>query len=533
MTTATGAPAGESELARLRPPLPPPGTWLPQLLGVAILFGLWIVGGRAGWADGYIVTPADALRPIFADDTRDLYWRATKATASAATRGLLLGSLAAILCALAASAIPATRRSVTRLAALSNAAPWVVVGPCLLIVLGRDSGPVGLATLAAFFPVFVSTSVGLTSTPRSAVDAVLAHGGSRWRVLTSVRIPSAWPAVLDGLRIATPTALAATVFGEWYGAPRGVGVLLVTAMQGARPDRLWAASVLAIALGAGSYAIVGLVAALVARRYGRAAAPAPLPARRHRSRVMHVLAEVAGIAAFGAALVGIWWAWIRIADVSPLLVPSPGRVFDDLVDNPGVYLSATGHTLATAGIALLIGAAVGFVAAVAAAWSPFLAGVSVPFVVALAATPLIALFPLLARVLGYEPTTVRALAALLVFFPVFVNTRSGLLGVPAAHGDVVHSFGGSRWCRFHRVVVPSAVPRVATGLRLAVASSVVAAVVGESLIGREGLGVEFTYAFNLLDLPHAFGSALVIVVVSLAVFAVASAAETAVHGRWT
>ncbi len=82
------------------------------------------------------------------------------------------------------------------------------------------------------------------------------------------------------------------------------------------------------------------------------------------------------------------------------------------------------------------------------------------------------------------------------------------------------------------MVFPAAVPRMATGLRLAVASSVVAAVVGESLIGRQGLGVDFTYAYNLNHPASAFGAAVVIVVVSLVVFALATAGEAFVHARW-
>jgi NitT/TauT family transport system permease protein len=121
----------------------------------------------------------------------------------------------------------------------------------------------------------------------------------------------------------------------------------------------------------------------------------------------------------------------------------------------------------------------------------------------------------------------------MVFFPVFVHARSGLLGTPAGPTDVLSSLGATRWSRFIHLVVPAAVPRIGTGIRLAIGSSVVAAVVGESLIGRHGLGVEFTYAYNLLDLPHAFGAALVIVVVSLAVFAAATAGETVLHTRWT
>jgi ABC-type nitrate/sulfonate/bicarbonate transport system permease component len=74
---------------------------------------------------------------------------------------------------------------------------------------------------------------------------------------------------------------------------------------------------------------------------------------------------------------------------------------------------------------------------------------------------------------------------------------------------------------------------VASGLRLAAGSAVIAAVVGESLIGVDGLGVLFASSYRLLDLARAFGTAIVIVVISVLVFAAAGAVERAVHERWT
>jgi len=143
------------------------------------------------------------------------------------------------------------------------------------------------------------------------------------------------------------------------------------------------------------------------------------------------------------------------------------------------------------------------------------------------------LFPLFARIFGYGPGTVRILAAVMVFYPVFVYARSGLTATRESTLDVVDSLGGSNSRRFRLVVVPEAVPHVASGLRIAAGSAVIAAVVGESLIGRDGLGVEFSYAYQLLNLPRAFGAALVIVVVSVVVFSIAGWCEQFVHRRWS
>jgi NitT/TauT family transport system permease protein len=322
------------------------------------------------------------------------------------------------------------------------------------------------------------------------------------------------------------------VFGEWYGARRGLGVLLITAMQAGRADRLWAASLLSAACGVIAFGVLSLVRAIAANRYGTGVTQAQASRPTASGGLRHVATEIATVVLLVGVLIAAWWAWIEARNISAIVVPPPSRVFDDIVSNPGDYASAAWNTLFTAAIALLIGSVVGLVAALISARFELLAGMTVPVIVVLAATPLVALFPLLARVLGYNPTTVWVLAAVLVFYPVFVFTRSGLTAASPAALDVVDSLGGTKGTRYRSVVLPSAIPHIASGLRIAAGSAVIAAVVGESLIGREGLGVEFAYSYNTLELPRAFGAAVVIVAISVVVFALAGRFERTVHDRW-
>jgi ABC-type nitrate/sulfonate/bicarbonate transport system permease component len=506
-------------------------TVVPVVLGLLVALALWVIGGRAGWANGMVVTPRAAIAPIVGD-SREVYARAVRSTVWAAFRGLVIGGTLAFVAALVATTIPGLRRSITRLAAIANAAPWVAVAPCLIVILGRDRGPVAVAAIAVFFFIFVSASVGLGAAPRTALDVTTALGASRARRVWSVQLPSMWPSLLDGLKLAAPASLAGAVFGEWYGADRGLGVLLISGMQGARADRLWAASLLCATCGLLAFAALALVRDRAAGRYGATVVQQTTSAEAGFSW-KRLLAEVGAIAALVAVLTTAWWAWIEIKDISPLVVPRPRAVWEDLSSNPGDYVSATLATLETAAIALLIGSAVGLVVAFVASQFRFLAGMTVPMVVLLAATPLVALFPLFARIFGYNPNTVRMLAAVMVFYPVFVYTRSGLTAASRATLDVTDAFGASRGRRLQLVVVPEAVPHIVTGFRIAAGSAVIAAVVGETLIGREGLGVEFSYAYTLLDLPRAFGAAIVIVVVSVVVFAIAGWLEHRIHRRWT
>lgn len=504
----------------------------PVVLGVAVLAALWAIGGRAGWAGGMMVTPTEAVRPIIGESA-DVYARATRATVWAAARGLLIGGVLAFVAALVATTVPALRRSITRMAAIANAAPWVAVAPCLLVVLGRDRGPVAVAAIAVFFFVFVATSVGLGAAPQAVRDVATSLGASRWSRAWSVQLPAAWPSIVDGLKLAAPASLAGAVFGEWYGAERGLGVLLITAMQGGQPERLWAASLLAAVTGLAAFAVLSLIRWATARRFGDAiAADAGIGEPRPRWW-RRVATELVAVGALVAVMVTVWWAWIEIADISPLVVPRPGAVWDDLVADPGGYVAAARSTLVTAAVALALGTAVGLLVALAASRVRVLAGISVPLVIALAATPLVALFPLFARVFGYRPGTVRILAAVLVFYPVFVFARSGLSATRRSTLDVVDALGGTSSARFRLVVLPEAVPHLVSGFRIAAGSAVIAAVVGETLIGRDGLGVEFSFAYQLLDLPRAFGAALVIVAVSIAVFALAGWFERVTHQRWS
>ncbi len=504
------------------------GALLP-LLGVAIMVGVWVYGGTAGWASGMFVTPVEAVQPIV--ESGGVYWRAAQATMWSALRGLVIGSTVAFVAAVIAAGVPALRRSITRLAAVANAAPWVAVAPCLIILLGKSQGPTAVAAIAVFFAVFVSTVVGLGAAPASTHDVASVLGATRRQRVWSIQLPAAWPSVADGLKLAAPAALAGAVFGEWYGAPRGLGVLLITAMQSARPSQLWAASLLSAAIGLLAYSTLAGFRSMLTNRFGSTIAESGLTAPRPKS-IKVVAIEVVAVGALLAAFVSIWWLWIELADIPGIVVPRPGAVFADIAETPSLYLLAAGSTLVTAAAALAIGAIVGLTAALAASRAKILAGMSVPVVVILAATPLVALFPLLARVFGYQPNTVRLLAAVMVFYPVFVYTRSGLMAAQQSSLDVLDSMGGSNSRRFRLVVLPSAVPHIASGLRIAAGSSVIAAVVGETLIGRTGLGREFAYSFNVLQLPRAFGAALVIVVVSLAVFAAAGRFEQAIHRRW-
>ncbi len=498
-------------------------------LGVVLLLLAWEAAARAGLANGFVLGPGDAVAAVFDPQTLGRSMRAASVTFGAAATGLLIGGLLAAISALVAHQVRPLRRVVDQIAALANSAPWVAIGPVVLVVAGRDSGPVAIAALAVYFPIFVAVSVGLASSEGALSELFLSTGASRVSTAAFLTLPRALPSIVEGLKIAAPAAIAGTIYGEWYGSTTGLGILLISGMQGGNVTLLWSASILAATGGLLSYGVAGAAHALLRRRYGASIGLPPSPAEPWRRRAARTAIEVVVLT---VALVGIWQAWITVGGISPLVAPPPLTVFGDLTLRPLDYLALIGQTCATAALALLLGAIVGMSLAALARVSSFAQGIVVPGMVLLTATPLVAMFPLLARLLGYGGGTVVVIASVLVVLPIFVYTRSGLGASSESHLDLARSWGASRSSMLRWVVLPSALPHISTGIRIAASSAIIATVVGESLIGTTGLGVDFTYQYRLFNMAPAFGSAVLIVVLSLLVFTVFGAIDRLVHRRW-
>jgi len=217
-------------------------------------------------------------------------------------------------------------------------------------------------------------------------------------------------------------------------------------------------------------------------------------------------------------LLAAWQVWIVAARVPPIVAPAPARVFIEVGTNPGLYLAAACATLGVALAGLLIGMTLGIAVAMAIWTTPFAAG-ALTFPAMLAqSTPLVALLPVIARLLGYGEQTVIAAATAITFLPTFVLVGSGLRATPANAGDLFDVLGSSRLARLVRLALPSAVPSMLVALRLAAANSILAALTAEYLIGTFGLGRLFADAQTQSLTPRAWAAGLIATVLSVAAY---------------
>ena len=208
----------------------------------------------------------------------------------------------------------------------------------------------------------------------------------------------------------------------------------------------------------------------------------------------------------GVAAIAGWQLTVTLGRIAPYILPAPSAIWAELVEQRTNVWEAGLASGTNALIGLVAGAVAGVLAALAASRFRPLSEISIPFAAVLNALPIIALAPILNNM--FESTSSiprRLVAAIIVFFPVFINTLRGLREVDPIHRELMHTYAASGWTFATKVRLPGALPYVFTGLRQASSLAVIAAVVAEYFGGlQNGLGSRITSAASFTAYPRAW-----------------------------
>ncbi len=236
-------------------------------LGILLFLAIWEVVGQRRML-GLSWPPLSSVLEMLFDPSRfGLFQRALKATLSAFAVGYGIGLVAGVAVAALAHVLPPLRPGMDRTSAVVHAIPSIALAPIFILTLGRNATPTGLAALHVFFLLYVATSSGLAAAPAVLRDMVASLGGSRATVFWRVELPSALPTIASGMRLAVPAALIGVIIGEWFGSPRGLGVLVINAMQNFQIPLLWSAVVLAVVCSLTLYGLFGLLQRAAQERF--------------------------------------------------------------------------------------------------------------------------------------------------------------------------------------------------------------------------------------------------------------------------
>jgi NitT/TauT family transport system permease protein len=235
------------------------------------------------------------------------------------------------------------------------------------------------------------------------------------------------------------------------------------------------------------------------------------------------------------AIVLAWHAVVAINDIPPFVLPAPGLVATTLVSDWGVLGPSLLTTLATTFEGFLLAAFGGVALAVLFNQSRLVEYSLYPYTVILQVTPVVAIAPLL---LIYLPqhAAVLACAWIVAFFPVLANTTLGLNSADRNLGALFELYGASRWQVLWNLKLPSALPQILTGLRIAGGLSLIGAVVAEIAAGSAGAGSGLAYRIAesgyRLNIPRMFAALLLLSVAGIAIFAMLSVVSHLMLRRW-
>ncbi len=216
-----------------------------------------------------------------------------------------------------------------------------------------------------------------------------------------------------------------------------------------------------------------------------------------------------------ALLVVAWEVLARRYNVPQFIVPLPTAVWHEFQAKWPHLPRHIWVTVEEILAAFAISAVMGVGLAIAVVFSRFLNNVCMPLILALQVVPKIAIAPLVLIWFGFGPLGKVVIALTVAFFPVLVNTISGLQSTEPEILDLARSLHASKIKIFRKILFPNALPYIFTGLKICITLSVVGAIIGEFMSGNLGLGHVMMQAQFEINTPLMFVALVFLAIIGL------------------
>ncbi|MDU6378339.1 MAG: ABC transporter permease, partial [Bradyrhizobium sp.] len=250
------------------------------------------------------------------------------------------------------------------------------------------------------------------------------------------------------------------------------------------------------------------------------AAPAMTPKPTKPSRRLGLGSPIAWIGL--AVLILSWIAAVKLLNIPSYILPKPEAVvralWSGLAVSPasplGYYLPLW-STLSNAAVGCAIGVGLGLVIGSLMAEVEAIERLVMPYAFALQSLPKVAIAPLIVIWFGFGDGSKIAISALLSFFPVLINSFTGLRAVEPERIDLMRSLSASRLETYRIVKLPNAAPFIFAGLDMAVVYALLGAIVAEFLGAQRGMGVVITQAQAVSDVAGVFAALIILGVLGI------------------
>jgi NitT/TauT family transport system permease protein len=229
------------------------------------------------------------------------------------------------------------------------------------------------------------------------------------------------------------------------------------------------------------------------------------------------------------ALVALWHFYVVLFNVPPAVLPRPTAVLQSLLQNWRVIQAEGWITLCASLYGFLLAFLLGVPIAVAISSSRILNLMFYPLLIATQSIPKVALAPLILIWLGTGLESKLAIAWLVAFFPIVVDTATGLRNTPAELMDLAASVRASAFQTFWKIRFPAALPFIISGSKVAITLAVIGAVIGEFIGSNEGLGNLMLVANSQINIPLAFAALFGLALIGILLYSGVAAVEWALR----
>lgn len=224
--------------------------WPPLGFGALVLGG-WQAGARWGGLDPMILpAPGDIAAQLFAGFESGIYQAHLGVTLLQAMLGFVVAIVLGVGVGALVSASALVERTLNPFLIAFEAMPKIAMAPLVIVWFGYGIwSKVVLAAAIAFFPVLVSTILGLRACDPGRLDVLRSLGASRAQVFRLLRLPGALPFIFSGINVAVVFVLLGSIVGEFIGARAGLGTLILAANENLETARVFSILGLLAVLG--------------------------------------------------------------------------------------------------------------------------------------------------------------------------------------------------------------------------------------------------------------------------------------------
>lgn len=225
---------------------------------VSLLLTAWWFAVRFTGVPAYLLPGPDAVvAHLVGSLTNPTIWPFIGETLVEAVGGCIVGVAVAVPLAIAIHRLPLLDAAVSPLLGATQAIPAIALAPLIVLWVGYGIGPIMmLCALLVFFPILVSSVVGLSLVDPSVIAAARVDGASSAALLTHIELPLALPTMLAGVRNGFALSVTGAVVGEMVMGGRGLGQLLTAQRDAVNTAGMMGTIVVLCVMASGLYALV-------------------------------------------------------------------------------------------------------------------------------------------------------------------------------------------------------------------------------------------------------------------------------------